>query len=128
MFTKKALEHLIKENLPASELPRFQEKFRQENWTRLLTAKQIVDKFSSDEISAAQQLLNSEKTVSAKEYEPDAFFSEIHENGKVIYTEIEVCKGRIEDIYCSCELGREGIVCPHIRMLVYYIANGNYSK
>ena len=124
MFTKKALEYLIQENLPASELPRLQAQFREENYKTLLTAKQIVARFSHNEVSAAYQLLHSDHVISVENYEPDAFAAELRENNRLIFTEIELYKGRVEDIFCSCKSTHE-VTCPHIRMLLYYIAYGN---
>ena len=127
MFTKKALGHLIKEKLPASELPRLQSQFREENYKTLLTAKQIVSRFSPYEVFAAHQLLHSDKVISVENYELDAFSSELRENNRLIFTEIELYKGRVEDIFCSCQPTHEA-TCPHMRMLLYYIVYGNGLK
>ena len=96
MFTKKALEYLAKENLPASELPRLQSQFREENYKTLLTAKQIVARFSPDEVSAAHQLLHSDEVISVENYEFDAFSSELRENNRLILPKLSYIKGELK--------------------------------
>ena len=91
----------------------------------MLPAEQIVAKFSAAETLASQALLRSGEILTLEESEPDVFSSELVESGGAIETEIAIYEGRVEDMYCSCELGHEGIVCPHLRMLLYYVANQN---
>ena len=112
--------------MPISELHRLQTKFRESIWKEtLLPTEQIVARFSTAEILESQELLHSGKILTLGESEPDVFTSELAESGETIEKEIALYKGRVEDMYCSCELGYEGIVCPHLRMLLYYIANQN---
>ena len=126
MFSRQALDCLLEKNLPISELPRLQSKFRESIWKEtLLPAEQIVARFSAAETLVSQALLRSGKILTLEESEPDVFASELEEFEETIETEIAIYKGRVEDMYCSCELGDEGLVCPHLRMLLYYIANQN---